>query len=70
MIHFTPLVLVQVCEERLYNPGQAAQHYRSVCATLYSHTVELFNYLQIIRQTQEVRNVRLTVALNEHAGGL
>ncbi|KAM9446047.1 protein spire homolog 1 isoform 2-T2 [Clarias gariepinus] len=45
--------VLQVCEERLYNPSQAAQHYRSVCATLYSHTIELCNYLQIIQQTQE-----------------
>ncbi|KAK2825616.1 hypothetical protein Q7C36_019543 [Tachysurus vachellii] len=45
--------VLQVCEERLYNPRQAIQHYRSVCATLYSHTIELCNYLQIIQQTQE-----------------
>ncbi|KAI5095481.1 hypothetical protein C0J45_13911 [Silurus meridionalis] len=45
--------VLQVCEERLYNSSQAAQHYRSVCATLYSHTIELCNYLQIIQQTQE-----------------
>ncbi|XP_053499680.1 protein spire homolog 1 [Ictalurus furcatus] len=45
--------VLQVCEERLYNPSQATQHYRSVCATLYSHTVELCNYLQIIQHTQE-----------------
>ncbi|XP_060792692.1 protein spire homolog 2 [Neoarius graeffei] len=45
--------VLQVCEERLYNPSQAAQHYRSVCATLYSHTVELCSYLQIIQRTQE-----------------
>ncbi|XP_053096724.1 protein spire homolog 1 isoform X2 [Pangasianodon hypophthalmus] len=45
--------VLQVCEERLYNPRQATQHYRSVCATLYSHTIELCNYLQIIEQTQE-----------------
>ncbi|XP_017342461.2 protein spire homolog 2 isoform X2 [Ictalurus punctatus] len=45
--------VLQVCEERLYNPSQATQHYRSVCATLYSHTIELCNYLQIIQHTQE-----------------
>ncbi|KAI5612062.1 hypothetical protein C0J50_0730 [Silurus asotus] len=45
--------VLQVCEERLYNSSQAAQHYRSVCATLYSHTIELCNYLQIIQHTQE-----------------
>ncbi|KAL7864527.1 hypothetical protein AOLI_G00159470 [Acnodon oligacanthus] len=45
--------VLQVCEERLYNPSQAAQHYRSVCSTLYSHTVELCHCLQIIQQTKE-----------------
>ncbi|KAG7323803.1 hypothetical protein KOW79_013505 [Hemibagrus wyckioides] len=45
--------VLQLCEEHLYNPRQATQHYRSVCATLYSHTIELHNYLQIIQQTQE-----------------
>ncbi|XP_036447141.1 protein spire homolog 1 [Colossoma macropomum] len=45
--------VLQVCEERLYNPSQAAQHYRSVCSTLYSHTIELCHYLQIIQRTKE-----------------
>ncbi|XP_066527714.1 protein spire homolog 1 isoform X3 [Hoplias malabaricus] len=45
--------VLQVCEERLYNPSQASQHYRSVCSTLYSHTVELCHYLQIVQQTKE-----------------
>ncbi|KAK3547460.1 hypothetical protein QTP86_021034 [Hemibagrus guttatus] len=45
--------VLQLCEEHLYNPRQATQHYRSVCATLYSHTIELCNYLQMIQQTQE-----------------
>ncbi|XP_072553346.1 protein spire homolog 2 [Salminus brasiliensis] len=45
--------VLQVCEERLYNPSQAAQHYRNVCCTLYSHTIELCHYLQIIQQSKE-----------------
>ncbi|KAI4882843.1 hypothetical protein NFI96_023503, partial [Prochilodus magdalenae] len=45
--------VLQVCEERLYNPTQAPQHYRHVCSTLYSHTIELCHYLQIIQQTKE-----------------
>ncbi|KAG9269889.1 hypothetical protein AMEX_G16972 [Astyanax mexicanus] len=45
--------VLQVCEERLFNPSQALQHYRSVCSTLYSHTIELCHYLQIIQQSKE-----------------
>ncbi|XP_076875094.1 protein spire homolog 2 isoform X2 [Brachyhypopomus gauderio] len=43
----------EVCEERLYNPNHAAQHYQRVCSMLYSHTIELCHYLQIIQQTRE-----------------
>ncbi|XP_062872177.1 protein spire homolog 1 [Trichomycterus rosablanca] len=45
--------VLQVCEERLYNPSQAAKHYRSVCSMLYSHTLELCHYLQVIQQSRE-----------------
>ncbi|XP_035378162.1 protein spire homolog 1 isoform X2 [Electrophorus electricus] len=45
--------VLQVCEERLYKPSHAAQHYQQVCAMLYSHTVELCHCLQIIQQTRE-----------------
>ncbi|XP_051515771.1 protein spire homolog 1 [Myxocyprinus asiaticus] len=45
--------VIQVCKERLYDPSQAAQHYKSVCSTLFLHTIELCNYLQIVQQSRE-----------------
>ncbi|XDV45438.1 hypothetical protein PO909_013540 [Leuciscus waleckii] len=45
--------VIQVCKERLYDPSQAVKHYRSVCSSLFSHTVKLCQYLQIVQQSRE-----------------
>ncbi|XP_051962424.1 protein spire homolog 1 [Xyrauchen texanus] len=45
--------VLQVCKERLYDPSQAAQHYKSVCSTLFLHTIELCHYMQIVQQSRE-----------------
>ncbi|XP_016387012.1 protein spire homolog 1 isoform X1 [Sinocyclocheilus rhinocerous] len=45
--------VIHVCKERLYDPSQAAKHYRSVCSGLFSHTAELCQYLQIVQQSRK-----------------
>ncbi|KAK9953828.1 hypothetical protein ABG768_015950 [Culter alburnus] len=45
--------VIQVCKERLYDPSQAVKHYKNVCSSLFSHTVELYQYLQIVQQSRE-----------------
>uniref|UniRef100_A0A8C1TGW6 Zgc:114123 n=1 Tax=Cyprinus carpio TaxID=7962 RepID=A0A8C1TGW6_CYPCA len=45
--------VIHVCKERLCDPSQAAKHYRSVCCSLFSHTVELCQYLQILQQSRK-----------------
>ncbi|XP_030623575.1 protein spire homolog 1 [Chanos chanos] len=45
--------VIQICEDRLYDPAQASHHYRGVCSTLFSETIELCRYLQNIRSTRE-----------------
>ncbi|XP_052449706.1 protein spire homolog 2 isoform X1 [Carassius gibelio] len=45
--------VIHVCKERLCDPGQAAKHYRSVCCSLFSHTVDLCQYLQILQQSRK-----------------
>ncbi|XP_059383181.1 protein spire homolog 1 [Carassius carassius] len=45
--------VIHVCKQRLCDPGQAAKHYRSVCCSLFSHTVELCQYLQILQQSRK-----------------
>ncbi|KAK7131829.1 hypothetical protein R3I93_018407 [Phoxinus phoxinus] len=45
--------VIQVCKERLCDPSQAVKHYKSVCSSLFSHTVELCQYLQIAHQSRE-----------------
>ncbi|KAK7131830.1 hypothetical protein R3I93_018407 [Phoxinus phoxinus] len=46
--------VIQVCKERLCDPSQAVKHYKSVCSSLFSHTVELCQYLQIAHQSREM----------------
>uniref|UniRef100_A0AAY4CIF1 Zgc:114123 n=1 Tax=Denticeps clupeoides TaxID=299321 RepID=A0AAY4CIF1_9TELE len=41
--------VIRVCEYRLCDPAQAAQHYRTVCFTLLSEALELFHLLQSIK---------------------
>uniref|UniRef100_A0A671MBK0 Protein spire homolog 1-like n=1 Tax=Sinocyclocheilus anshuiensis TaxID=1608454 RepID=A0A671MBK0_9TELE len=50
--------VIHVCKERLYDPSQAAKHYRSVCSGLFSHTAELCQYLQIVQQSRKVSSWR------------
>ncbi|XP_039545745.1 protein spire homolog 2 isoform X3 [Pimephales promelas] len=45
--------VIQVCKERLCDPSQAVKHYKSVCSRLFSHTVELCQYLQVVQQSRE-----------------
>ncbi|XP_067303481.1 protein spire homolog 1 isoform X2 [Pseudorasbora parva] len=45
--------VIQVCKERLYDPSQAVKHYKDVCSSLFSHTAELCQYLQIVQQSRE-----------------
>ncbi|XP_050951804.1 protein spire homolog 1 isoform X2 [Labeo rohita] len=45
--------VIHVCKERLYDPSQAAKHYRNVCSSLFSDTVELCQYLQIVQQSRK-----------------
>ncbi|XP_058618658.1 protein spire homolog 1 isoform X2 [Onychostoma macrolepis] len=45
--------VIHVCKQRLYDPSQAAKHYRSVCSSLFSHTVELCQCLQIVQQSRK-----------------
>ncbi|XP_073678754.1 protein spire homolog 1 [Garra rufa] len=45
--------VIHVCKERLYDPTVAAKHYRNVCSSLFSDTVELCQYLQIVQQSRK-----------------
>ncbi|NP_001025403.1 uncharacterized protein LOC569174 [Danio rerio] len=45
--------VIQVCRKRLRNPAQADQHYKSVCRSLFLHSAELFQYLQIVQQSRK-----------------
>ncbi|XP_065142674.1 protein spire homolog 2 isoform X1 [Paramisgurnus dabryanus] len=45
--------VIQVCKLRLYDPSHASQHYKSVCSTLFLHTLDLCHYLQIVQQSRE-----------------
>ncbi|KAK2885946.1 hypothetical protein Q8A67_016783 [Cirrhinus molitorella] len=45
--------VIHVCKERLYDPSVAAKHYRSVCSSLFSETIELCQYLQIVQQSRK-----------------
>ncbi|XP_028850104.1 protein spire homolog 2 [Denticeps clupeoides] len=45
--------VIRVCEYRLCDPAQAAQHYRTVCFTLLSEALELFHLLQSIKCATE-----------------
>lgn len=45
--------VIQVCRKRLRDPTQADQHYKSVCRSLFLHSAELFQYLQIVQQSRK-----------------
>nr|XP_023654580.1 protein spire homolog 2-like isoform X1 [Paramormyrops kingsleyae] len=45
--------VIQICKDRLYDPDQAAHHYRKVCCTLFSETVELCRYLYTMQCARE-----------------
>ncbi|KAL4655313.1 hypothetical protein GN956_G5884 [Arapaima gigas] len=46
--------VIQICRDRLYDPDQALHHYKKICSTLFSETVELCRYLHNIQCTKEV----------------
>ncbi|KPP75055.1 protein spire1-like, partial [Scleropages formosus] len=43
----------KICRDRLYDPDQAPRHYKDVCCTLFSETVELCQYRHTIQHTKE-----------------
>ncbi|XP_036388700.1 protein spire homolog 1 [Megalops cyprinoides] len=45
--------VIQICENRLYDPAQAARHYRAVCSTLFSETVELCRYFHNVQHNKK-----------------
>ncbi|XP_029105646.1 protein spire homolog 1 isoform X2 [Scleropages formosus] len=45
--------VIQICRDRLYDPDQAPRHYKDVCCTLFSETVELCQYRHTIQHTKE-----------------
>uniref|UniRef100_A0A8C9SDY4 Zgc:114123 n=1 Tax=Scleropages formosus TaxID=113540 RepID=A0A8C9SDY4_SCLFO len=58
--------VIQICRDRLYDPDQAPRHYKDVCCTLFSETVELCQYRHTIQHTKEfvmdpeTRSVQIT----------
>ncbi|KAI7794680.1 hypothetical protein IRJ41_021589 [Triplophysa rosa] len=50
---YTVSNVIQVCKHRLYDPGQAAQHYKNTCSILFLDTIELCHYLQMVQQSRK-----------------
>ncbi|KAG5838377.1 hypothetical protein ANANG_G00223080 [Anguilla anguilla] len=46
--------VIQVCENRLYEPAQAARHYRATCSALFSETLELCQYFHNVQRNKDV----------------
>ncbi|XP_061114480.1 protein spire homolog 1 isoform X2 [Conger conger] len=45
--------VIQICENRLYEPAQAARHYRDICSALFSDTVELCQYFHNVQRNKD-----------------
>ncbi|KAJ8408055.1 hypothetical protein AAFF_G00262830 [Aldrovandia affinis] len=45
--------VIQICKNRLYDPAQAAGHYRAVCSTLLTEMVELCRYFHNVQRNKD-----------------
>ncbi|XP_066558522.1 protein spire homolog 1 isoform X2 [Amia ocellicauda] len=45
--------VIEVCENRLYNPAKASHHYKAICSILFAETIDLCQYLHKIQHTKE-----------------